>query len=321
MVILPTYSTRKGDTVIKKPLSHAMISLLTVVMIFGLMATTAQAAPVLTLNQGRTIAREAQKYVDKVSFLAGGYRDPHQGFDNAGFVRYVFAQYNVNVPNNIAGLQTAGQRVNHLQPGDVVFFSNGNNNKAAMAAIYIGNNRFVGASQTFGGVVEQSMSSPTLQRRYLGAVRMHQPNAARSPSPTYIGRRIVKEARKYMGTPYLIGASSATTRVFDCSSFIQRVVADAGLGTLPRTARAQAALLATSNRAQRVTLRQLQPGDLLYWRNLGDHVPPGTVSHTAIYLGNGQIIHSFPEFGVTIHNLSDGFLDPNLMYRAYRILK
>lgn len=145
-------------------------------------------------------------------------------------------------------------------------------------------------------------------------------NAA--PASPY-ARRIVNAALNpnYRGAPYVLGASSLTTRVFDCSSFTQRVIWDAGIGRMPRTARAQQAFLARSSRVRRVSGAQLQPGDLLYWKNLGSHVPAGTVSHTGIYIGNGRFIHASPGKGVAIDRLNGIYVDPRRTHSAYRIIR
>lgn len=303
----------------KTLITHVTLSLVLAIVVSVLMPTYADAAPTLTLNQGNTIAREASKYINKVNYLAGGSTSPQNGLDNAGFIKYVFAQYNVHVSDTISGLVNAGERVATLQPGDVIFFSNGVTNQASVAAIYIGGGKFVGSSAFFGGVVEQDLNRSIYQQRFLGIRRMHQPQT--QSSSTNIGQRIVAEARKYLGTPYLLGASSSTTRYFDCSSFTQRVVADAGLGTIPRTARGQAAFFPTTDRAISVRASHLRPGDLLYWTNMGNHVPPGTVSHTGIYIGNNYFIHATPGKGVAIDRLSGIYMDPYRRHSAFRIVR
>ncbi len=146
-----------------------------------------------------------------------------------------------------------------------------------------------------------------------------QVNAASSRSR---GRRIVAEARDYLGVRYVFGSSAYNTRSFDCSSFVQRSVYDAGLGRLPRTARGQASYLARTSKAKRVTRRsQLRPGDIIYFKNMGSHVRAGTVSHVGIYIGNNKMIHAMPKRGVIIQTLSRKHLSSRYLAGVYRIAK
>jgi len=50
---------------------------------------------------------------------------------------------------------------------------------------------------------------------------------------------VTKVAKKYIGTRYKMGASIKTTKMFDCSSFVHRVIKEAKGKTLPRTAAEQ----------------------------------------------------------------------------------
>ena len=78
-----------------------------------------------------------------------------------------------------------------------------------------------------------------------------------------------------LGAPYRWGA--AGPRAFDCSGLVSWAFRQAGV-TLPRTSRAMASV------GTPVAKSQLQPGDLvLFYR---------PVSHVAIYVGNGQVVHA-----------------------------
>lgn len=54
-----------------------------------------------------------------------GGATPQSGFDCSGFVRYVFAQYQLDVPRTVAEQYRVGQEVarSHIGVGDLVFFS------------------------------------------------------------------------------------------------------------------------------------------------------------------------------------------------------
>ena len=99
------------------------------------------------------------------------------------------------------------------------------------------------------------------------------------------GSRVVAQARRYLGTPYVWGGETRTG--MDCSGFTQRVYADLGTA-LPRTAAEQ------QHAGSPVPLlAAARPGDLLFWDyGNGDH-------HVAIYEGNGRLIEA-PQPGMTV---------------------
>jgi cell wall-associated NlpC family hydrolase len=82
-------------------------------------------------------------------------------------------------------------------------------------------------------------------------------------------------ARSKLGSPYVWGATGPDA--FDCSGLVQAAYRSAGV-SLPRTTYSQI------NTGQRVSLSELQPGDLVFFY-------PG-VTHVGLYIGNGQMIHA-----------------------------
>jgi cell wall-associated NlpC family hydrolase len=103
---------------------------------------------------------------------------------------------------------------------------------------------------------------------------------------------IIHLAKRYLGTPYRFGASTSTTRVFDCSSFTKYVYKRNGI-YLPRTSKQQ------SHVGRFVPRSQLRPGDLVFFYS--------PVHHVAIYIGNGKIIHTYGKPGVTISSIKSGW--------------
>ncbi|WP_373563510.1 C40 family peptidase [Bombilactobacillus bombi] len=88
---------------------------------------------------------------------------------------------------------------------------------------------------------------------------------------------LTQMAQKYLGVPYVWGGT--TPQGFDCSGLVQYVALANGL-SLPRTSQQQ------SECGTYIPLSQIQPGDLLFWGEVG------AAEHVAIYLGNGQYIHA-----------------------------
>ncbi len=103
-----------------------------------------------------------------------------------------------------------------------------------------------------------------------------------------IYEKIHKDIVKYKGTRYVSGGN--TPKGWDCSGFTQWSLKYLGV-SIPRTAAQQGAsgvYISKSNRAA------WKPGDILCYRS------DGRVSHVALYLGNGKIMHSLSKKWGTI---------------------
>ncbi len=97
---------------------------------------------------------------------------------------------------------------------------------------------------------------------------------------------MVSYAMQFLGNPYVWGGTSLTNGT-DCSGFVMRIYEHFGY-SLPRTSAAQAGATKT------VSSGDVRPGDLFFYGS-------GGVSHVAMYIGNGQIIHaSNPRTGIKI---------------------
>ena len=86
-------------------------------------------------------------------------------------------------------------------------------------------------------------------------------------------------ARRFLGMTYTWGGSSSFG--YDCSGFTQMLVRSRGIH-MPRDADQQAAW----NGVVAIERKDLQPGDLLFF---GDS--DKKITHTGMYIGNGEFIH------------------------------
>ncbi|UNK20864.1 C40 family peptidase [Paenibacillus sp. N3/727] len=122
--------------------------------------------------------------------------------------------------------------------------------------------------------------------------------AASSSYATTKGQQVVNFGKNYMGTPYKFGASTSTTKVFDCSSFMKHIFKQYGVN-LPRTSAAQA------KEGVAVSKANLKAGDMVFFSS-GSRANGKNVTHVAVYAGNGKILHTYGKPGVTISNLDSG---------------
>ena len=106
-------------------------------------------------------------------------------------------------------------------------------------------------------------------------------------------RRVIQSATRYIGVPYSFGGT--TPDGFDCSGFTRFVYAQSGI-YLPRAADEQYGV------GQPVSYNRLQAGDLVFFSTYEDGV-----SHSGIYLGNGQFISATSSQGVAIASLNSGY--------------
>jgi cell wall-associated NlpC family hydrolase len=119
-----------------------------------------------------------------------------------------------------------------------------------------------------------------------GASRSSGTRIPRSPAPTAAATHVLQTADRFVGVRYVWGGNTPESG-FDCSGFTRYVFGQQGI-SLPRTSREQA----TVGRPVALELDALRPGDILLFAE-----PDEAISHVAIYVGDGRIIHASSAYG------------------------
>ncbi len=104
---------------------------------------------------------------------------------------------------------------------------------------------------------------------------------------------IVKNAKTWLGTPYLYGGENKSGA--DCSGFVLSVYRLCGY-TLPRTAAQQ------WKAVKRIAKSDLEPGNLVFFKS------GGRINHVGIYVGDNLLIHASTSKGVIIQDLDNLYL-------------
>ncbi len=108
-----------------------------------------------------------------INYKYGGSQ-PSTGFDCSGYVRHVFSQMaGLSLPHNALAMSRLGKKItpDELKPGDLVFF-NTLKRSFSHVGIYVGNNRFIHAPSSGGGVEVASMQDRYWTQRFNGARRL-----------------------------------------------------------------------------------------------------------------------------------------------------
>ncbi|MCQ2577609.1 MAG: C40 family peptidase [Treponema sp.] len=111
-------------------------------------------------------------------------------------------------------------------------------------------------------------------------------------------QNMVTEAKKYIGCPYVLGATGPDK--FDCSGLIFHVAREGARIQLPRTAKAIFSYCSKISDAER------EAGDLVFFSASSS----SPVNHVGIYIGNNQFISAVsdgPNTGVILSSLKESY--------------
>ncbi|MDO5703346.1 MAG: C40 family peptidase [Lachnospiraceae bacterium] len=159
-------------------------------------------------------------------------------------------------------------------------------------AVFNTSNSGVATVSSSGVITPRNAGTATILARYNGRSAKVKLTVKSGSSSTTSSLRtqLVVYAKSFVGKlRYVYGGDSLVTGT-DCSGFVNLIYAHFGIST----ARTAAAFQSMSN----ITRSQLQPGDLVTYRNGG---------HVAIYIGNGQVVHAKgTNYGTVIDNIDYG---------------
>ena len=109
--------------------------------------------------------------------------------------------------------------------------------------------------------------------------------------------RIIETARQFLGVPHCMGGS--TSRCMDCSGLLVAVFKKNGI-LLPHNSEEQARY------GRIISVRDdLKKGDLVFF--IRSYKTSHFITHSGIYLGNNEFIHTSSTNGVTITSLDDSW--------------
>lgn len=119
---------------------------------------------------------------------------------------------------------------------------------------------------------------------------------------------MINTAYTYLGTSYIVGASGAPGTGVDCSGLVMQALYSAGLDLSPINPIRHASPgyeyesqnMYASSKFKTVSYENRQRGDLIFYSNAN-----GVIIHVAIYLGNNQVIESWPN-QVVVANIVNG---------------
>ncbi len=112
---------------------------------------------------------------------------------------------------------------------------------------------------------------------------------------------MLKEAEKYLGTPYVWGGSSPETG-FDCSGYVRWVLNQSGWDVGRTTANG------LWQKAAKISEQEAKPGDLVFFEGTYD---VAGASHVGIYVGNGMMISAGDP--IKYSNIHSSYWDKHLL--------
>ncbi|NOV04088.1 C40 family peptidase [Paenibacillus planticolens] len=190
------------------------------------------------------------------------------------------------------GADTNAARIRYLKAGEKVTIISKVNNWWYKVKASDGKEGYISTSSkyiTTSGVTTPESSNPNNN------------NGSSSGSVSEKVQKVIAAGKKYLGTPYEYGSSRDNTNTFDCSDFVRQAFLD-GIGLkLPSDSRGQGSYVKSLGNAK-TDWHDLKPGDLMFFMSYkgtsksaysGVNKSTQTINHVGIYLGNGQVLHTY----------------------------
>lgn len=135
---------------------------------------------------------------------------------------------------------------------------------------------------------------------------------------------VIAAGLKYLGTPYEYGSDRDTITTFDCSDFIRQAFKDALDVVLPADSRQQGTYVNDKSSVS-TNWESLKRGDLMFFKgyegstesSYSNTSPFSTrITHVAIYLGDGQMLHTYSKDsgGVRINSIGNNHWEYRFLY-------
>lgn len=117
------------------------------------------------------------------------------------------------------------------------------------------------------------------------------------------GKRVVKEAMEWIGTPYKYGGAEKG-KGSDCSGLVMSAYLEATGKQLPRNSAMQAEF------CKRLSGEELEVGDLCFFATGKD---PKRISHVGIMIDNESFIHASSSKGVVVSKITTPYYQKTLI--------
>lgn len=122
-----------------------------------------------------------------------------------------------------------------------------------------------------------------------------------------LSKKIIQTGHYLVGRPYVLGAFPLQSVTMDCASFVQYIYYRNGIN-IPRLAIDQSKI------GIPVKKEDLQEGDIVFFSDID-----GNLCHSALYVGNDTLLHTFNHIGVAYSNINSRWWSSHYLF-ARRIL-
>ncbi|SDX65280.1 SH3 domain-containing C40 family peptidase [Paenibacillus sp. CF384] len=227
--------------------------------------------------------------------------------------KYIEIIYNASIVSSVSfrkSASTDGTRLRYLSKGESVLVTGQPNSAWFAVTDSKGVKGYVSTSEQYISL-GASFSLPSGTKPGSGTG-----GGDTTPSAPQLIENTIAAGMKYWGTPYEFGSDRDTTTTFDCSDFVRTAFREGAKLTLPADSRKQGDYVKAKG-ATKSDWRSLKRGDLMFFMEYkgskasnyaGINKATETITHVGIYLGNGQILHTYSteSGGVRTNDISGG---------------